>query len=142
MYKEYVAEVSKRINAPVEQIWSALINPETIKKYMFGTHVSSEWKEGSEIQWHGEWEGEVFEEKGIILLMIPENMLQYSRYKFNSSARDSADNFNTITIELINDVIGILVNVKEDNNPTVNAKEFSEKVWNQILNNLKELMEK
>ena len=30
-------EISVFINAPVEKVWDALVNPELIKKYLFGT---------------------------------------------------------------------------------------------------------
>ncbi|UZR95272.1 SRPBCC family protein [Chondrinema litorale] len=141
MYKEHIAEINKIINVPVEVIWDALINPKIIKKYMFGTEITSNWKEGSKIEWVGELDGKPFEENGLILLMIPENMLQYNRYSLSSKPNDTSDNFKTITIELTKELNGILVNVKEDNNQDLEDKGYTEQVWNKILNNLKTLLE-
>ncbi len=39
------------INATSVEVWNALVNPEAIKQYMFGTNVVSKWHEGSPIVW-------------------------------------------------------------------------------------------
>ena len=75
-----IAKAETTINAPVEKVWSALIDPEMIKKYMFGTTVISDGKEGSKIVWKGEWEGRQYEDKGKILSMAPKKQLQYSHF--------------------------------------------------------------
>ena len=52
-------------------VWNALVDPAIIKQYMFGTTVTSDWKEGSPIVWKGEWQGKPYEDKGVILRMQP-----------------------------------------------------------------------
>ena len=47
--KGLIANAQTSIDASVDNVWDAFTNPETIKKYMFGTTVSSDWKNGSEI---------------------------------------------------------------------------------------------
>jgi uncharacterized protein YndB with AHSA1/START domain len=54
MDKNLIARVSINIDAPSEKVWDALITPETIKQYMFGADVVSDWREGSPIVWKGE----------------------------------------------------------------------------------------
>ena len=49
MNKNLIASASLIINAPSGRVWSALVNPEAIKQYMFGTNVVSNWTEGSPI---------------------------------------------------------------------------------------------
>ncbi len=44
-----LAKASITINAPVSKVWDALITPEAIKHYMFGSDTVSDWKEGSPI---------------------------------------------------------------------------------------------
>ena len=39
-----IAKADTTIDAPVDKVWDALINPEMIKKYMFGTTAISDWK--------------------------------------------------------------------------------------------------
>ena len=67
------------INAD-DKVWNALTNPDVIKQYMFGTGVVSEWKEGSPIVWKGEWQGRKYENKGVILKLKPERLIQYSHF--------------------------------------------------------------
>ena len=49
MAENLTATASTTINAPKSEVWDALVTPEAIKEYMFGTDVSSEWREGSGI---------------------------------------------------------------------------------------------
>ena len=55
MDKGLVANASIVINAPLGAVWDALVTPEAIKQYMFGTTVVSDCKEGSPIRWKGTW---------------------------------------------------------------------------------------
>jgi uncharacterized protein YndB with AHSA1/START domain len=56
------------INASIEKVWDALVNPEQTKKYMFGCETVSDWKVGSPLLWRGIYEGkEMVFVKGIIL---------------------------------------------------------------------------
>lgn len=47
----YTARASVRIDAPREDVWAALVDPEKIERYMFGTEVVTDWKEGADISW-------------------------------------------------------------------------------------------
>ena len=49
MNKGRISKASISINVPVAKVWEALVTPETIKQYMFGTDVVSDWKEGGPI---------------------------------------------------------------------------------------------
>jgi hypothetical protein len=48
-----IVKKEPEINAPVAKIWDALINPEIIKEYLYGTQAISEWKEGSPLLFTG-----------------------------------------------------------------------------------------
>ncbi|HEY5970158.1 MAG TPA: SRPBCC domain-containing protein, partial [Chitinophagaceae bacterium] len=78
--EKYMAKAQTIINATTDKVWDALINPEMIKKYMFGTTAISDWKEGSKIIWKGEWDGKSYEDKGKILQLESQRRLQYSHY--------------------------------------------------------------
>lgn len=73
-----MARTRVRIDAPIAEVWDALINPEVIRKYMFGTEVVSEWKVGRPIVWKGVWKGKPYEDKGTILELKPEHTIRYS----------------------------------------------------------------
>ncbi len=103
MAQDHLAKVSTTINAPAASVWDALTNPEKIKKYMFVTNVSSSFKEGSPITWKGEWEGKPYEDKGKILKITPQRVLQYSHFSPLSGEPDKPENYHTVTIELAGD---------------------------------------
>ena len=103
MNKSFIAKASISINVPVSKVWDALTNPEVIKQYMFGTNVISDWKEGSPIVWKGEWQGKKYEDKGMILKLEPERLIQYSHFSPLSGKQELAENYHTVTIELSGD---------------------------------------
>ena len=71
MEKDLAATATTTIDAPASDVWDALVNPEKIKQYMFGTNVVSDFKEGSPITWKGEWKGKPYEDKGVIKRATP-----------------------------------------------------------------------
>ncbi len=142
MNKRFIAKASISINAPVGKVWDALTNPEVIKQYMFGTNVISDWKEGSPIVWKGEWQGKKYEDKGVILKLEPERLIQYSHFSPLSGKPELAENYHTVTIELSGDRAQTHISLSQDNNPTEQARKHSEKNWVMMLASLKELLEK
>jgi uncharacterized protein YndB with AHSA1/START domain len=80
MKNTFIAQTHITISTPIANLWDALVNPEMIRQYMFGTKVVSDWKEGSPIVWKGEWEGKPYEDKGVILKLKQERVLQYSHF--------------------------------------------------------------
>jgi uncharacterized protein YndB with AHSA1/START domain len=136
-----VARVSTTIDAPVAKVWDALVTPETIKRYMFGTTVVSEWKEGSSILWKGEWKGKSYEDKGVILSFEPTRRLRYTHYSPLSGLADIPDNYHTVSIELSEEAGSTRVSLAQDNNPTEQARDHSERNWGTMLDGLKKLLE-
>lgn len=137
-----IAHAETLVHAPIEKAWDALINPEMIKKYMFGTNVISDWKEGSKIVWRGEWKGKTYEDKGTLLKIIPLKLLQYSHYSPLTGMADVPENYHTVTIRLEERDNQTLISLSQDKNATENDKEHSEQNWNMMLTGLKELLEK
>ena len=139
---DHVARASVAVEAPPETVWKALVEPETIRKYMMGgANVISDWEEGSDIAWEGEWEGKPFKDKGTILQKDPERLLQYSHFSPLSGKADSPENYHTITIELSGDGPTTEVTLTQDNNETDEAKDHSEQNWQAMLDGLKRVVE-
>ena len=136
-----IAQVHTTISSPIAKVWDALVNPEMIKRYMFGTNAVSDWKEGSPIVWKGEWEGKPYEDKGVILQLKPERMLQYSHFSPLSGQADVPANYHTLTIELSTEEKGTLLQLSQDNNPTEEDREHSEKMWGMMLTGIKRVLE-
>jgi len=141
MDKNLIARASVTIDAPSERVWDALVNPEAIKQYMFGTNVVSEWREGSPIIWQGEWQGRTYEDKGVILQLKPERTLQYSHFSPLSGLPDKPESYHTVTIELSDEGGQTRISLAQDNNPSEQARKHSEKNWQDMLSALKSRME-
>jgi uncharacterized protein YndB with AHSA1/START domain len=127
--KKLIARAEVRIYAPPRKVWDALINRELIQQYMFGTHVVSDWKEGSPIIWKGEWKGKYYEDRGIILRLKPERILQYSYFSPLSGLSDLPENYHTVTFELSTEGEYTVVSMNQENNPTEQARDHSQKNW-------------
>lgn len=141
MQDNLIAKASITINAPRERVWNALVDPEAIEQYMFGTHVVSEWRVGSPIVWKGEWQGKSYEDKGVILQFKPGRKLQYSHFSPLSGQPDKPENYHTVTIELSADRRQTRVSLTQDNNATEEARAHSEKNWEMMLSGLKKFLE-
>ena len=137
----FIATANTTIHVSSDKVWEALVTPEIIKKYMFGTTVNSEWKTGSKITWKGEWNGKPYEDKGLILQFKPGTRLQYSHFSPLSGLADSPENYHTVTIDLTEKDGQTTVSLSQDKNETVQVKEHSEKNWNMMLSGLKKLLE-
>jgi uncharacterized protein YndB with AHSA1/START domain len=121
--QKLVAKASTAINAPVAEVWDALVDPKKIQQYMFGTNVASDWKKGSPIVWKGEWQGKKYEDKGTILRLERERVLQYSHFSPLSSLPDKPENYHTVTIELSPKGKQTIVSLSQDNNATEPERE-------------------
>ena len=142
MGENLIAAASTLIDAPIDKVWSALITPESIKQYMFGTTVASEWREGSPVTWKGEWQGKAYEDKGVILKLQPQRTLQYSHFSPLMGRPDKPENYHRVTIDLAREGNQTRVDLAQDNNLTEEARAHSEKNWNMMLTGLKVFLEK
>lgn len=141
MKKKYSAKASISIDVDIDKAWNALINPEAIKQYMFGTSVVSDWQKGSSILWRGEWKGKPYEDKGFILQIKPRHMIQYNHYSPLSGLEDTPENYHTVTIELYGEKKQTLVSLTQDNNRDELDADTSKKNWDVMLKALKLFLE-
>lgn len=142
MNKKNVARQSVTIDTQAMKVWDALINPEMIKKYFFGTEAVSDWKIGSPIFYRGVWEGKSYEDKGKILNIVPGKLLETLYWSAAFGLEDKPENYKKVTYELIPDKGKTKLVLTQDNNGTEEERERSEQNWKMVLNSLKELLEK
>jgi uncharacterized protein YndB with AHSA1/START domain len=136
-----IARSSITIAAPAEKVWNALVTPATIKQYMFGTTVASDWKVGSPITWKGEWQGKAYEDKGLIRQFQPGRALQYTHFSPLAGLPDKPENYHTVTIQLSPEGNQTRVSLTQDNNATEEARSHSEQNWAMMLDGLKKVVE-
>ena len=141
MHENLIAKASIAIDASPGSVWQALVSPNAIKQYMFGTHVVSDWCEGSPILWKGEWQGKSYEDKGTILQMSPEHRLQYTHFSPLSGLPDKPEHYHTVTIDLAGHSTRTEVTLAQDHNATEAARTHSEQNWKSMLEGLKKFVE-
>jgi uncharacterized protein YndB with AHSA1/START domain len=142
MSQNLIAKATTTIEAERSRVWEALVTPAAIKQYMFGADVSSEWHEGSKIVWKGDFRGKKYEDKGVILKIVPEETLVYSHFSPLSGKPDKPENYHTVTINLSGSDNKTVVNLSQDNNADENGRIESEKNWTAMLDGLKKYVEK
>jgi uncharacterized protein YndB with AHSA1/START domain len=141
MSQALIANASIIIDGPTDKVWDALVNPTAIEQYMFGTNVATDWREGSPITWSGKWQGQSYEDKGVILKFEPGRAIQYTHFSPLSGLPDKPENYHTVNIELTHDGNQTHVSLTQDNNSTEQAREHSEKNWEMMLTALKKFVE-
>ena len=141
MEKELVLKTSVSINASTAKVWDALINPEQIKKYFFGTEAISDWKIGSTLIFKGIWEGKEYKDKGHILELEKEKKLKYNYWSSFSGNEDIPENYANITYELLEQSGKTIFTLTQDGFKTKEQQEHSEKNWQSLFVNLKTLLE-
>ena len=88
------------INAPASKVWAALTTPELVKQWQYGSDVITDWKVGSPIKFHSEWEGQVYEQWGKILEVEPNKTLKYTLFAPRPDLEDKPENYFTMAYSL------------------------------------------
>jgi uncharacterized protein YndB with AHSA1/START domain len=142
MSANLIAKASTNISAPASRVWDALTNPDIIKQYFFGTQAISDWKEGSSLEFKGEWDGKKYVDKGVILKSEPEKLFQYTYLSSFSNLPDLPENYANITYELLEEDGETTLTVKQENVANEEVRKHSEQNWENVLKALKDLLEK
>jgi uncharacterized protein YndB with AHSA1/START domain len=133
--------LTEKIKAPVAQVWDALINPEKIKQYLFGTTTHCDWKVGSRIRFTGEWEGNPYEDKGTILAIEKEKVLSYDYWSSFSGVADAVENYQIITFRLSEENESTHLQLTQQNIRSEEVKAHTAENWKMVLDGLKKLVE-
>jgi hypothetical protein len=100
MRKDLIISSSIDINATAKKVWQALVTPEIIKKYLFGTETITDWKTGSKIVFTGEYQGQKYSDHGTILENIPEQKLSYTYWSAFTGLEDLPENYSVVSYRL------------------------------------------
>ena len=141
MKNSLIAETSISVDATPAQVWKVLTTPKLIKKYLMGTDVTSDWKEGSTITYDGEYEGKKYHDKGIIKKIEPEKILQSTYLSSMSGKEDKPENYNLVTYKITKRDDKTVITLTQDNNATEKEKEHSTENWKMVLKKMKEVVE-
>ncbi|WP_149275094.1 SRPBCC domain-containing protein [Pareuzebyella sediminis] len=142
MNKKLISKSTIDINATSFKIWEALVKPEIAKEYFFGAEIVTDWKIGSPITFKGEFNGNEYEEKGVLLNVEPSSQLQYSHWSHFDGLPDEPENYRTWTFDITEKNGTTLLTICEDNIPTEKQKNRSDEFWKEALLKIKRLVEK
>lgn len=135
------ARAALHVDASRERVWHALTDPDTISRFMFGTRVETDWREGSPIRYRGEWEGRPYEDKGTILEIVPGDRLVTSYYSPLSGKPDEPASYQTVSYFLADDGDGTLVTITQDGCADDAEAERMSGNWSAVLASLKSVVE-
>ncbi len=142
MSEKHKVEKTIEINADKSKVWNALTNPDIIKQYFFGTEVVSDWEVGSEIIFQGEYQGRKYRDKGNILKIETEKIFQYNYWSGFSDLEDKEENYSIVTYKL-NEANGkTKLLLTQENIANEQSREHSDKNWDMVLTQMKEIIEK
>jgi uncharacterized protein YndB with AHSA1/START domain len=141
MNNTFIAKATITINAPAARVWDALTQPELIKRYLFGTQVTTDWRVGSPIVYEGTWEGKAYRDRGQVLQVEPGKLLVSTFWSSLSGAPDVPENYQTVRYELSPEGSGTRLTVTQDNNPTQADANHSAQNWSMVLDGIKSLLE-
>jgi uncharacterized protein YndB with AHSA1/START domain len=131
-----------KINAPASKVWQALTSPDMINEFLLGTHVETDWKVGSDIRWTGNYNGKSYEDKGKVLQVLPEKLLQHTYHSSLSGIEDKPENYFNVTYELDEEDGVTTVTLTNSNLPDQQSQDHTEKNWRGVLEKLKEVVER
>ncbi|MDN4598201.1 SRPBCC family protein [Leifsonia virtsii] len=135
------ARAELRVDASRERLWHALTDPETISRYLFGSRVETDWREGSPILYRGEWDGRPYEDKGTILEIVPGDRLVTSYYSPLSGKPDEPASYQTVSYLLAEEGDGTLVTITQDGCADDAEAERLSGNWAAVLESLKRVVE-
>ncbi len=139
----YSTSTSITVNAPRSAVWDAIVNPDAVREYFFGTNQDTDWKVGSPIYFRGEWEGKTYEDKGEVLEFNPEDSLSYTYWSSMSGDADAPENYQTVRYVLEDEGDSATkLTIEQSGVSSQEKADHSAENWNGVLKALKEYVEK
>jgi uncharacterized protein YndB with AHSA1/START domain len=142
MDKSLTTTQTIEIKAGAEKVWDALINPDKIRQYLFGTNARSDWKKGSTLTFEGEWEGKKYKDQGVITDIREKQLLQYTYLSDMSGMEDKPENYILVTFKMGSNGEHTTLSLTQDGAANQEALEHSAKNWKMVLEKIKEVVEK
>ena len=139
---ELTTTTTTTIEAPLQEVWNAITDPDVIERWFFGVKTETDWKPGSPIVHRGDWKGKPYEDKGEIVRIEPPTLLVHTHWSDVSGRPDTPENYEEVTWSLSERNGSTDLTVAERNLPSDEAKAMSEQSWRTVLENLKSLLER
>lgn len=141
MNRELVVEKQIQVEGKPAEVWHALTDPTSIKKYFFGTEAISDWKVGSPLVFRNHNEGKTIEDKGTILRSDPGACLEYSYWSSWSGMEDKPENYSNVKYELKEKGSGTVLSLRQVGFANEKSHAHAEGGWDMVFKGLKDLVE-
>jgi uncharacterized protein YndB with AHSA1/START domain len=138
----FVATAEVDISASPQRVWKALVDPEQIERYFFGSHVESDFRPGSSIVWKGEYDGTAYEDRGEVVEVWPARRLRLTHFSPLSGQEDVPENYHELVYVLEPQGTRTHLTLTQDNNGSPAEAEHSAENWKSMLIGLKDLVER
>src|SRR6187549_182080 len=112
------------VKAPIQKVWDVLTKPELVKQWQYGSDLITDWTVGSEIRFRTAWDGNVFEQWGKVLEVVPHKVIRYSLFAPRPDLEDKPGNYFIMSY-ILNEQDGqIKITItQEDNRPGAKQEE-------------------
>ena len=130
------------ILAPARKVWLALTVPELVKQWQYGADLLTTWVPGAPIIFRNEWDGQSFEQKGMVIEFTPVTRLKYSLFVPRPDLQDIPEHYFFMTYELSErgEATSVLFR-QEDPRPLQPDESSGAEEGPDVLSQLKELVE-
>ena len=133
--------ITKKIKASKEKLWETLTNPDSIRNFLFGTTVKTDWKEGGPITFEGSWEGKTYKDKGKILTVDREKTLRHTFWSSLSGKEDKPENYVTVTYDINDNGDSCDLVITQDGVKNEKELEHLKGNWEKVADGIKQLAE-
>ena len=129
------------IKASIQKVWNTLTLPELVKKWQYGSDMTTDWKPGNAIRFRTEWDGKVFEQWGTVLELVENKLIRYSLFAPRPDLEDKPENYFEMKYILTpeNENVKLQI-IQEDNRPGAKQEKVQGEE-NPVLKGLKSLIE-
>ena len=139
---DLTATNSIKIRAPIEKVWKALTTPDLIKQWFFGVDTETDWNVGSPLIHRGQYEGKPYQAKGEIVRFEPPELLVHTHWSELSGKPDNPEHYQQVSWALSRRDGETTLTITERNLPSEELRALSERTWQIVLKNIKDLVER
>ena len=107
-----------RLGATPQRVFAALTEPALVRRWQYGSELTTDWRVGSPIRFRAEWQGAVLEQWGSVLEFDPPRRVRYSLFAPRPGLEDRPEHYFVMSY-LLEDLGGAceLTIVQEDPRP-------------------------
>lgn len=133
MTHRLMATASIFVNADSAVVWAVITDTQQLGQAFFGAKVDTDWRVRSPITYRGGWQGKRFEDKGEIVKVEPNEVLQFTHFSPLNGRPDVPENHHTVTFELALQDKGTELVITQTNAVSQEERKHSEANWAKVL---------